>query len=101
MRIFERWIFWLTILWAQESLFRDQLGESSRIVSMSNTVVLKIFLFSIDFADKKAAYEIVDTYYAENASLSQYILQYNTVPADIDDTKFVAGLGDTTTDQLG
>ena len=56
---------------------------------------------SIDFADKKAAYEIVDTYYAENASLSQYILQYNTVPADIDDTKFVAGLGDTTTDQLG
>lgn len=58
-------------------------------------------LFSIDFADKKAAYEIVDTYYAENASLSQYMLQYNTVPADIDDTKFVAGLGDTTTDQLG
>ena len=59
------------------------------------------FLLSIDFADKKAAYTIVDSFYAENASLSQYILQYNTVPADIDDTKFVAGLGDTTTDQLG
>ena len=56
---------------------------------------------SVDFADKKAAYEIVDTYYAENFGNTQYILQYNTIPADIDDTKFVAGLGDTTTDQLG
>ena len=43
----------------------------------------------------------MDTYYADNLSLTQYIIQYNTIPADIDDTKFVAGLGDTTTDQLG
>merc|ERR1712226_534464 len=55
---------------------------------------------TVDFADKKATYSVIGSYYVDNGSSTQVVVQYNSVPASVADDKCPKCLGNTSTDQL-
>jgi len=55
---------------------------------------------TVDFADKKATYSVIGSYYADNGSDTQVVVQYNSVPASVADDKCPKCLGNSSTDQL-
>merc|ERR1712003_332090 len=55
---------------------------------------------TVDFADKKATYSVVGSYYADNGKDTQVVVQYNSVPANVASDKCPKCLGNASTDQL-
>lgn len=55
---------------------------------------------TVDFADKKATYSVIGSYYVDNGSSTQVVVQYNSVPLNVADDKCPKCLGNSSTDQL-
>merc|ERR1719192_656073 len=55
---------------------------------------------TVDFADKKATYSVIGSYYADNGGNTQVVVQYNSVPKNVADDKCPQCLGNASTDQL-
>merc|ERR1712117_97104 len=55
---------------------------------------------TVDFADKKATYSVIGSYYADNGGDTQVVVQYNSVPLNVASDKCPKCLGNSSTDQL-